>query len=382
LPEDEAMKSRYHLSHIRALFVEGFSLAELRALCYDHFQPVYNQLGDTAGKQQVVTQLLEHAHATMQMDTLLALAKEANPARYAAHEPYYAQCLRKERKAVPDKSRPVWAWLGWGALALFVLGGSFLGIRAAFRSRARRPPLTAIRIRARDGAAMVYMPADEFWMGSDEGDANVYDDEKPRHRVWVDAFWIDRTEVTNAQYRVCVEAGACSEPQRVGSHGREDYYGNPTYDDYPVVYVTWHQARRYAEWVGGRLCTEAEWEYACRGARGHTFPWGDSPPHDKLLNYDSGLGDTTRVGSYPEGKNSCGVLDLSGNVWEWTQSLYEGYPYDATDGREALDASGVRVVRSGGFESSARSVRCAFRFASFPDFEYAGYGFRVCAAAQ
>jgi serine/threonine-protein kinase len=224
---------------------------------------------------------------------------------------------------------------------------------------------------------MVYVPAGEFWMGSDERDPDAREDERPRHQVFVDAFWLDRTEVTNARYRQCVEAQACSPPQASGSFTRENYYGSAEYDDYPVISVTWHQAREYAAWVGGRLPTEAEWEYACRGPGRYLYPWGTRLPDGTLLNYADNVGDTTKVGSYPEGASRCGALDMSGNVWEWTQSLYQDYPYDPADGREDLDTDGARVLRGGAFYSDAAAVRCGRRFGYGVRRGYYGFGFRL-----
>jgi serine/threonine-protein kinase len=237
------------------------------------------------------------------------------------------------------------------------------------------PEAGATRVREKDGAVMVYVPAGEFWMGSTDEDIDAvlagcwgcrresFAFEQPQHEVPVDAFWIDRTEVTNAQYRQCVEAGVCSPPAKSSSDIRENYYGNSEYDDYPVIFLSWYQARKYAEWVGGRLPTEAEWEYACRGPGGSIYPWGDDPPPDHtLLNYKRriGDGDTTAIGSYPDGASWIGALDMAGNVWEWTQSLHKGYPYDPADGREELSAGGSRVVRGGG--SAAPSTLFVARF--------------------
>jgi formylglycine-generating enzyme required for sulfatase activity len=235
-------------------------------------------------------------------------------------------------------------------------------------------------IREKDGAVMVYVPAGEFWMGSDDGDPVAFNDEKPRHKVYVNAFWIDQTEVTNAQYKKCVDASACSLPEKFRSDLRDTNYGNPEFSDCPVVYVTWHQARQYAEWVGGRLPTEAEWEYAARGSSGYIYPWDNDPPNDSLLNYDDSIAGTTPVGSYPDGASWCGALDMAGNVLEWTSSLNEPYPYDATDGREAPEAKGLRVMRGGAFSFAAKYVRCAFRSVSSPNYRNYFIGFRVVAS--
>jgi len=310
-------------------------------------------------------------------------------------------------------SRPLWMWVAGSVLALAVLvGGSYLGIRSALQpgtvpaktptnapTATSAPTITptsaleagATRIRDKDGALMVYVPAGEFWMGSTDQEIDAalaackecerewFAIEQPQHKVRLEAFWIDRTEVTNVQYRRCVAASVCSPPGMFISASRDRYYDDPKFDDYPVVYVTWDQARTYAEWAGGRLPTEAEWEYACRGPGGEIYPWGDSAPSDSLLNYGGHVGDTTKVGSYPDGRSWCGALDMGGNVWEWTQSLDKAYPYAALDSRENLDLGGIRVVRGGAFYDASGAVRCACRGGFNPAQDV---GFRVCVVAQ
>jgi formylglycine-generating enzyme required for sulfatase activity len=251
------------------------------------------------------------------------------------------------------------------------------------------PKTGVTRVRETDGAVMVYVLAGEFWMGSTEKeldavlagcascDRTKFTPELTRHKVRVEAFWIDRTEVTNAQYRQCVDAGACSPPQAANSLTRESYYDHPEYDDYPVVNVTWSQARAYAEWAGGRLPTEAEWEYAARGPEGGSYPWGEDPPNERLLNYGRKVGDTTPVGAYPEGASWVGALDMGGNVWEWTSSLYKDYPYDAEDGREDPGVEGAHVSRGGAFRNQSRHVRCAFRLKDVAGFWSEFIGFRI-----
>jgi len=144
-----------------------------------------------------------------------------------------------------------------------------------------------------------------------------------------------------------------------------------------VVNVTWHQARIYAEWAGGRLPTEAEWEAAAQGPEGSTYPWGEGAPNESLSNYAFAVHDTTPVGSHPGGGCWCGALDLSGNVWEWTSSLFHAYPYDAADGRENLDERGRRVLRGGAFAGDARNVRSAIRAWPAPDYWDGLCSFRV-----
>ncbi len=128
-------------------------------------------------------------------------------------------------------------------------------------------------------------------MGSEDGD----DDERPVHEVTLDVFWIDRTEVTNSQYEGCVADGTCQAPRKPSSVRRSSYYGNAQYADYPVIYVSWYDARDFCEWASGRLPTESEWEYAARGPESYAYPWGNQSPSCNLLNYNNCVGDTSEV---------------------------------------------------------------------------------------
>ena len=119
-------------------------------------------------------------------------------------------------------------------------------------------------ITGKDGMTLLYVPAGEFTMGSDRGRP----DEKPVHKVILDAFWIDQTEVTNKMYALCVDAAVCEEPTDTSSSTHSSYYGNAEYDNYPVIYVDWNMAKTYCEWADRRLPTEAEWEKVARGTMG------------------------------------------------------------------------------------------------------------------
>jgi formylglycine-generating enzyme required for sulfatase activity len=137
----------------------------------------------------------------------------------------------------------------------------------------------------------------------------------------VAAFRIGRTEVTNAQYRACVEARACTVP----ATAYRCNYGDSAYAAHPVVCVTREQAREYAAWAGGALPTEAQWLRACQGDDGWTYPWGEAAPDATLANYvETGPEETTPVGSYPAGASPYGALDMAGNVWEWIDDVNVG----------------------------------------------------------
>jgi formylglycine-generating enzyme required for sulfatase activity len=176
------------------------------------------------------------------------------------------------------------------------------------------------RVSPVDGMPQVYIPAGTFRMGG--LDVRRAPNEIPEHDVTLDAFWIDQLEVTNAMYALCVSAGGCIPPQDFKSQRRPEYFNNPEFNDYPVIYVTWGQAKTYCEWAGRRLPTEAEWERAGRGDDFRTFPWGENKADGLLANFNMLVGDTSRVGTYPAGASPYGVLDMAGNVAEWVYDFY------------------------------------------------------------
>jgi formylglycine-generating enzyme required for sulfatase activity len=230
-----------------------------------------------------------------------------------------------------------------------------------------------------DGALLVFVPAGEFTMGSDDGGS----DERPAHTVYLDAFAIDRTEVTNAQYARCVQAGACRPPDPSRSSTRADYFADPRYADYPVIYVSWDDARAYCAWAGRRLPTEAEWEKAARGTDGRTYPWGDEWDASKANTDEAGPGDTTPVGAYPQGASPYGALDMAGNVWEWVADWYGANYYRESPGENPLGpASGAyRVVRGGSWNNYQWLARAAIRGRNTPGNRDDDVGFR-CARSD
>jgi len=298
--------------------------------------------------------------------------------------PAPAAAKRKPTKVMPGaqpaapvrrKPVPAWAWalgavatVAVLALVLEAVGGGATAPAlptappaptAAPTTTPSGPSLGDTWTRPADGMVMVYVPAGEFEMGSMEGE----DNEQPVHTVAVDGFWIDQTDVTNAQFALCVAAGACDPPAKSRSYTHGSYYGNSAYDGYPVIYVSWRQAADYCEWAGGRLPAEAEWEYAARGSDGRTYPWGNSAPDCGKANYSGCVGDTTAVGSCPAGASWCGAQDLAGNVWEWVADWYESDYYSVSPySNPPGPASGTsKVLRGGGWPHYWYAVRVAVR---------------------
>jgi formylglycine-generating enzyme required for sulfatase activity len=240
------------------------------------------------------------------------------------------------------------------------------------------PSAGDIWTRPNDGALMVYVPAGRFFMGSLHNYPHAFYFEKPLHPVDLDAFWIDEHEVTNAQYRRCMEEGTCEKSSCL----KGEISNAP---DQPVVCVSWNDAQVYAAWVGGRLPTEAEWEKACKGTEGRIWPWGDSAPDCSKANYWTGSGCATRplpVRSHPGGAGPYGALDMAGNVAEWVQDWFavDYYARAPLQNPQGPDSGDARVMRGGSFEVHAGYARCASRLFVRPDNRSIYSGFRVMVA--
>ena len=243
-----------------------------------------------------------------------------------------------------------------------------------------------------DPTEMVLIPAGDFQMGSNDSEAD--DDEKPVHTVYVDAFYMDKYEVTNAQFKAFVDANPQWQKDNIpikyhfGGY-LMDWRGN-SYpsgkSNHPVVYVSWYAAMAYAQWAGKRLPTEAEWEKAARGGlEGQQYPWGNTIS-SSLANYSLYVNKTTPVGNY--GANGYGLYDMAGNVFEWCLDAYEMDFYASSPRRNPLsgrmtlrevivnykNVTTERVLRGGSWGFIARSLRVAARRGGTPTFARDSYG--------
>jgi len=226
----------------------------------------------------------------------------------------------------------------------------------------------------KDGMTLLYVPAGEFMMGSNIGDS----DERPAHKVYLDAFWIDQTEVTNEMFKKCVQEGGCDEPSMT------TYYHDSNYANHPVVSILWEDAKAYCSWANRRLPTEAEWEKAARGEDGRIYPWGNDSPNINLLNY-GGVGSTTEVGKYPTGISPYQAVDMAGNAGEWVADWYDGSYYNilVENARNpGGPASGeYRGVRGGSWSFKVDNIRSADRDWRTPSNAEFSIGFRCAISA-
>ena len=240
---------------------------------------------------------------------------------------------------------------------------------------------------------MAMIPAGEFQRGSN--DAEAEDDEQPVRKIYLDAFYIDRYEVTNAQYKQFIDANPLWQKDHIPSEYHNGDYlkhweGNhypESKENHPVVYISWYAAMAYAEWAGKRLPTEAEWEKAARGGLvDQVYPWGNSIDPSKA-NYSGEIEDTTAVGSYPA--NAYDLYDMAGNAWEWCLDLYETDFYNRSPLRNPVaggslteittkfrDVNSPRVLRSGYWNNPPAFVRVSDRYKRHPSSTHRGSGFR------
>jgi len=261
---------------------------------------------------------------------------------------------------------------------------------------------------------MMFIPAGVFLMGSPEGVGDK--DELPQHTVYLDSFFIDKTEVTNAIFeQFVIETNYQTDAEKSGksyAFVNNDWYlvsgadwrhpFGPSsdisgLDDHPVIHVSWNDAVAYCEWAGKRLPTEAEWEKAARGTAGTTYPWGNDPPAGNLVNYadsntnfdwsvrsvNDGYKYTAPVGSYPDGASPYGLLDAAGNVWEWVADWYgkEYYSQSPESNPQGPTTGTIRVMRGGAWDDLISGIRSSYRAAYAQTNTNGDTGFR-CASSE
>jgi len=220
-----------------------------------------------------------------------------------------------------------------------------------------------------DGMIQVHVAAGEFIMG--RGTAGTL----PRHIVYLDAYWMDRVEVTNSMYKLCVAAKGCSLPVSDNT-----YFDQWVYRNHPVTYVTWFQANEYCQWAGRRLPTEAEWEKAARGGTDERlYPWGNTRPNARLANFDGTMiHESLSAYRYPLGASPYGALNMSGNVREWIADWYDpNYYYVAPYANPEGPAAGTeRSLRSGSYNEDQREIAVYRRYRHSPQSAGLSRGFR------
>ncbi len=248
-----------------------------------------------------------------------------------------------------------------------------------------------------DGMTLVCVPAGKFLMGAMASDWDAEIDERPQHEVTLDAFWIDRTEVTNRQFQLFAQAtGYKTDAEKKGS---STFYDGSSWKEtpgvnwkqpkgigsdlserweFPVVHVSWSDAKTYCEWAKRSLPTEAQWEKAARGGDTRLYSWGNAAPDATLLNFNMNIKDAVEVGKYPKGASPYGAFDMAGNVWEWVADWYADnfYSLSSASNPTGPDSGQKRVMRGGSWYYDAKGIRSTNRVGYPPSTTNIDDGFR------
>ena len=418
------MKRSFHLRKIRKRLNDAFDDPELTAFCHDCFLPVYDKFARGMQKDEKISLLLAHCrrHPTRVQALFSAIREEVElyPYRrdvlspliesleaYLKHlassevpplgdkqtltvptETSYQQdqVIADPEKITSQKAAPV----APSPPVLEPVERRSLAPSPDSASPEKRLGIGSERICPKDGMVQVYVPAGKFLMGSRADDPDAWDHEKPQHEVYLDAYWIDKTPVTNAMFAKFVqERGYMTQAERA-----KDKYtwrtprgsgSNLTgKDNHPVVCISWNDAIAYAAWAGRRLPTEAEWEKAAGGTDGRKWPWGNNPPTKQFCNFDMNVGDTTPVDNYLDGASPYGALNMVGNVWEWCYDTYSANYYACSpkanrQGSQFL--SKFKVLRGGSWWNTVPDSRVRDRIRSFAHYRDEFRGFR-CAQSD
>ena len=220
------------------------------------------------------------------------------------------------------------------------------------------------------GRCFWWRPESFAWVVMGAWAGNRDNDEQPYHQVYLDAFYINKYEVTEGDYNGCVASKTCKASGRT--------YVLIGADRHPVMAVNWNDAKTYCEWAGKRLPTEAEWEKAARGTDGRIYPWGNEFDAAKAYSGITHNIATKPVGSFPSGASPYGAMDMAGNVWEWVYDKYdEGYYKVSVDRNpKGPVKGGERVLRGGGMNDAPAGLRTSFQKSDAADFRNYDYGFR------
>lgn len=267
---------------------------------------------------------------------------------------------------------------------------AFLTVTILWLSPVSADTLRPVETMGKDGAPMVLVPAGAFPMGVPAGDRDGGRDEYPRHDVMLDAYTIDKFEVTNGRYQEFSKATGHRPPQHPKDQSRTLWRGDQSPDsisDRPVINVDWYDADAYCKWAGKRLPTEAEWEKAARGTDSRRFPWGNVEPTAKHLNYNQHwIGEKTLmpVGSYEAGKSPYGAYDMAGNVWEWVTDWYDQdyYRHGPTRNPPGPESGEEKVIRGGSWDFQAQSLLVVARLSFEPTMQSGFIGFRCAQSAH
>lgn len=215
-------------------------------------------------------------------------------------------------------------------------------------------PQARTKLLYNEGSTLIYIPAGEFEMGNGKKNNEI-------HQVTLNGYWIQQTEVTRRMYQMCLADGSCTPGVEASVTGYIDT--DTAYFDRPVVGLKYEQAQSYCAWMGGRLPTEAEWEYAARGTTGNTYPWGNDEPTCDQTNFNNCVGGVTRATKYQTDKSPLGVLDMAGNVREWVSDYFDGNYYKDSPSQNPTGPikGNYYVVRGGGFSSPVEESSATYR---------------------